>query len=459
MDYSLQMSHTKMTQLLDALLEHHGTPHDVDAEDVQRRVSNLMTRFKSNISGIEDQFTGMLERFKEGKLDQSDIKGLLESERKRILYVLEVTEEMNKFSENLFTEYNEILHGIKTEGHVKKAAVYRLDETLDCLVEYTAALSRVASSESAKVAFVINAVDGQLQQLVNNSREGRFTKIRRNLMMDISDASEYYYEASKGSASSSSSSPRQKRGSTHNSATMGNTRVSSVTVAKVDDTGEGDEESLAPDGPRLHHLSHFKRDPLAGYAMVLDMGVQTGPPRLQSSLMTQRLSSVHIHPVLRLAEDLNCDVNVVDYDDPALYGSPVSVRRNRQLSFQADSKFSELNLNQQGRGKKKTGKKRAKVQGSLRESPPTPTATATATTIATAPMGGSALREAPLAKSKSQLSGEHVEAVVSNSAVPPASAIPTAPLVTPDMLSDDVRDEGWGRLVAPELLDKVSESL
>eukprot|EP01041_Mallomonas_annulata_P001248 gene1248-2420_t len=229
LDISFQATQDKMAKLLQSLLDENNTLSNekVHFGNAKNTISDLMGKFKSNLSGMETEFQGMLDSLKKGQLSSNDIQTLLEAERQRSLYTLQMAEDMKGILESLFSGLNEVLTNVRDRKPITKISVNKLFEFLDVAMESVNAITKLASSAPRFVQSAITLTEDRMQSLSENAALGHFAKIRRD-MADFTDLNPYLSDPDHSTGSSKSPFHMKLWGETDSSFRLRRTGTGSV---------------------------------------------------------------------------------------------------------------------------------------------------------------------------------------------------------------------------------------
>ena len=180
---SLGTTQANIANLLEILASDNVHDPDFDrSAGMEHRVSNLIGRFRNNITGMQTEFQGILQSFRRGQLSPLDMQSFLDAEEKRGLFTLELASNLKNFLENIFSGLNEIMVNIKV-GRTRNAKE-KIDDifhTLDLAMNSVVNISRIAAASPDNLVQSIQVAETESRKLASHLDMGHFSQLLARL--------------------------------------------------------------------------------------------------------------------------------------------------------------------------------------------------------------------------------------------------------------------------------------
>ena len=167
----------KIVNLINTLENESDALNKVSIALMMRDTSNMLDSFQANMEEMESEFKKMLESYKGGTFSTADFEMLLEGERKKGQFTMDLAEEMVKLLGMLFNGIRDVVTKLSNGVPLNETPIDSVVEVLDQSMESVMGISRLATSLPKNVLRNMNIVQIKKSNLTEQPDRGHFATI------------------------------------------------------------------------------------------------------------------------------------------------------------------------------------------------------------------------------------------------------------------------------------------
>ena len=162
---SFRTTQTNIATLLENLAQANNSFNTSELDSSLLSSRNLMMKFKSTSSDLQNEFESILDSFNSGKMSSASLEAILNAERQKGLFTMELAEEMGKFLEGICSGIYEMIKNMSVGNQpLAMENVETIFNKLDKAMDTVVGMSRIAASGPDDVHRAINFVKVEQKQ-------------------------------------------------------------------------------------------------------------------------------------------------------------------------------------------------------------------------------------------------------------------------------------------------------
>eukprot|EP01041_Mallomonas_annulata_P003436 gene3436-6818_t len=159
---SMKVAQSHIASLLASLEDTNNSNLNEDIDKIQTYSDDLIHQFQNSLSDRESEFKDILQSFKNGSMRLEDFENMIEAERRKDMFTLELAEDMRTYLESISKNLFALLKQVQRGKPIEKEMIREIYKDINNAMTSVMGVSRIALCAPQEILRAIQTLTAEL---------------------------------------------------------------------------------------------------------------------------------------------------------------------------------------------------------------------------------------------------------------------------------------------------------